>query len=163
MGLLAYAITIPLKEFVRAREDNPDVPRTANEICATQAVYECQQWGIRGLNTSHYHLFFDQNEPFRGHIMDRLNSKRTMHNIPNMRSITECCQADMRYVPALQLADLVGWCASHNKNRVPENWHRKMLGVIFQVTPSYSELVNPVPLAVKFAKEGKFPKRKLHP
>jgi len=59
LGLYPHSISIKLAEFIKARQDNPDVPRSANEVCATQAVYDCMKWGFDGLGAQNIHLYFD--------------------------------------------------------------------------------------------------------
>ena len=60
LGLYPHSITIKLAEFIKARQDNPDVPSSANEVCATQAVFDCMKWGFDGLGAQNIHLYFDQ-------------------------------------------------------------------------------------------------------
>jgi len=163
IGLFAYAIVIDLKDFARARKNNPDVPRNANELCATQAAFQCQRWGAEILGTVHYHFFFDQGEPFRGHIVDRIKSPKATKDIPMLKNITLNEEANMRFVSALQLADLVGWSVSHRNNPAIHKWQRDLLKTIFVEIADYEQLIRPVPTTVEFAKNWKLPKRKQHP
>jgi hypothetical protein len=82
LGLYPHSITVKLAEFIKARQDNPDVPRSANEVCVTQAVYDCMKWGFDGLGAQNIHLYFDQGEPFRGHICDRANHRKVLKQLP---------------------------------------------------------------------------------
>jgi len=127
VGILPYSLTIVLKDFLRARKANPEVPKTATEICATQAVYRCLQWG-NYIGADFFHLIFDQGEPFMGHILDRQhNRKARKHLKPITGRITSIIQADMRDLPAMQMADLFAWCYSH-KNREPRfKWQNRLL------------------------------------
>ncbi|MHB1672795.1 MAG: hypothetical protein ACYCSP_00945 [Acidobacteriaceae bacterium] len=162
-GLLPHTITIDLKDFIRARKVNPDVPKSANEICVTQAVFDCMKWGLDVLGVEHFHLFFDRNEQFRGHICDRVNNPKVLKKLPFLAKITTIAEVDMRNAPALQFADLLGWCASH-KQDVRTKWHERMLKNSWtEYIVGYDQLINPIPRAVEFAKEWKLPRRRLHP
>ncbi len=126
-GLLAHVVTIVLKDFLRARDVNPEVPRDVTVLCATQSVATLL---VRGTNrdTNFYHLFFDQNEPFMGHIYDRQHNKRAKKHLrPFAGKISQIGERDMRDVPGLQAADLFAWSYSHQKELGLHDWQKKLL------------------------------------
>jgi hypothetical protein len=163
LGLFPHSITIELGDFIKAREDKPEVPKNANEICVTQAVYDCMKWGFDGLGVQNIHLYFDQGESFRGHICDRVNNPEVSKDIPFLARITRIAEVDMRVTPALQFADLLGWCVSH-KQDVRTRWHERLLkNPHEEYMVGYDQLMNPLPQAVELARKWKLPRRKLHP
>lgn len=163
LGLYPHSITIVLEDFSKARNDNPDVPKDANEICVRQAVFDCMKWGFDGLGVQNIHLYFDQGESFRGYICNLVNHPKVLKDLPYLSRITSIAEADMRITPALQFADLLAWCISH-KQDVRTKWHERMLkNPHEEYMVDYNQLMNPLPRAVELAKKWKFPKRKLHP
>jgi hypothetical protein len=163
LGLYPHSITIVLEDFIRARKDNPDVPKNADEVCVTQAVFDCMKWGFDGLGAQNIHLYFDQGESFRGHICDRVNSRKVLMELPWLAKITSITEVDMRMTPALQFADLLAWCISH-KQDIRTKWHERMLkNPHEEYMVDYEQLMNPLPRAVELAKKWKLPKRRLHP
>jgi len=58
LGLLPYIVTVPLKEFLRARSHNPEVPKDVTELCAVQAVARAHAIG-QIMKADFYHLIFD--------------------------------------------------------------------------------------------------------
>ena len=70
-------------------------------------------------------MYFDQGEPFYGHLCDRMNSKKAKRDVPLLNAIALKSESNMRDVPAIQMADLLAWCISHNDNAARE-WHRRL-------------------------------------
>lgn len=163
LGLYPHSITIKLVEFIKARQDNRDVPSSANEVCATQAVYDCMKWGFDGLGAQNIHLYFDQGEPFRGHICDRANHPKVLKQLPFLTRVTKIIDLDMRVTPALQFADLLAWCVSH-KQDVRTKWHERLLkNPHEEYLVGYDELIHPLPKTVELVTKWKLPKRRAHP
>ncbi|HEY4360051.1 MAG TPA: hypothetical protein VGN17_03740 [Bryobacteraceae bacterium] len=161
-GLMAHVVTIVLKDFIRARGANPKVPKDATVLCATQSVATLL---VRGANIGvhAYHLFFDQNEPFMGHIYDRQhNRKAKQHLKPFAGRISEIAERDMRDVPALQAADLFAWSYSHKKQSALYEWqnilllHRRWVDDWYE----YDALVNVIPGVAERVQSWKLPPRK---
>jgi hypothetical protein len=84
VGLYPATITIVLKDFNEARDLDKRLPRTPYEICTTQALYRALEWGNEIMGAEYYHLFFDQNESFRGHICDRQQNKKARRHLKLM-------------------------------------------------------------------------------
>jgi hypothetical protein len=82
-GLLPCVVTINLKDYIKARSENPRVPRNATMLLATQSVSRIIRQGVR-FGFKFYDLTFDQNEPYMGHIIDRQKNKRARKRIEIM-------------------------------------------------------------------------------
>jgi hypothetical protein len=160
-GIVPFTVTIVLKDFIKAREYNPDVPKDANEVLATTALYRCLEWGSEILMADWYHLFFDQNEPFRGHVSDRTRNPKAVKQIPLLDRIVMKGEVDMRVTPALQVADLFAWCVSH-KNALPRyEWQDRLLSHKYMDEwLEYDKLVKPIQQTVDIVKQWKLPSRK---
>jgi hypothetical protein len=148
-----------LKDYVRAREDNPDVPRTASDICAVQAINQIFKWGGPEVT---FDCTFDQGEPYRGHIRDRETSQRAKRKFPYFSRLTTT-EADMRSTAALQCADLFAWCRSHKDVEQRFYWQEEM-GILHwhDESTNYENLMHPLKDMVNITRSLKFPKRKLH-
>jgi hypothetical protein len=126
-GLVPHVVTIVLKDFIRAREANQEVPKDATTLCATQSVATVLARAA-GMGAHFVYLTFDQNEPFMGHIYDRQHNKKARRHLkPFAGKISGLSETDMRYVPALQMADLFAWCYSHKNANPPHEWQRTLL------------------------------------
>jgi hypothetical protein len=162
VGLVPYTFTIVLKDFIRARAANPEVPKTATEICATSTVLRCLEWGGH-IGAKFYHLIFDQGEPFMSHILDRQNNKKARkHLAPITSRITSIGQSDMRDVPALQMADLFAWCISHKNQKPRHNWQNRLLSQHARWVDdwfTYDQLINIIPGVSDLVKSWKLPGR----
>jgi hypothetical protein len=163
-GLFSHTVTIPLKEYVRARNENPEVPKSANEICAAQSVNMVLDWAIKVVKVEHVELIFDQREPFKGHICDRAENPKVLRDLPGLSIIKAIREENMREIPALQAVDLLGWCVSHKAEQSQPVWQKKMLlHPWLEEIHGYDDLVNPMRLATDLARKWNLPRRKLHP
>jgi hypothetical protein len=163
-GLFPHTVTIQLKEYIRARNDNPDVPKSANEICAVQSISMCLDWATKVLKIEHVELVFDQTEPFKGHIHDRVDNRRVLKDLPGLSLIKLIREENMREIPALQAVDLLGWCVSHKKQQSQPIWQKKMLcHPWLEEIHEYEDLINPIRHATDLAHKWNLPRRKLHP
>lgn len=163
-GLLAHTTTINLQDFQRARLENSQVPPDANEICATQAIASCFQWAKNYDSIEGYRLVFDQNEPFRGHIWDRYSNPKVKKRYPHYSGIIEISEANMRFKPALQIADLLAWCVSHKDEPHQFAWQEELLSrPWWQEHGKYEQIIKPVPGVLETWRSFNLPKRKRHP
>jgi hypothetical protein len=129
-GLYPCTITVHLKDFVRARKDYPKQgAKTAPEVLATQALYRVLEWGESNHDppVDSHRLFFDQGEPYRGYIYDRMHSRRARKYLFLLDKVKELAEVNMRKVPAIQLADLYAWCLSQDHRTPHYAWKRKLL------------------------------------
>ena len=163
-GIFPCVITIVLKDFKKA-QSIPGSPQDATEVLAVQSFYrmiECSQL----IKASFLYLYFDRNEPFRGHISDRLRNKRFTGDIKKdgfdiERRVAHIGESDMRAVPALQAADLLAWCVGHQDN-IAFEWQKELLGIDrIQEWLDYSELSKPIAgLSDLVNNRWKFPRRR---
>jgi len=158
-GLYGLTLSIRLDDFIRARGINPQLPTTVEEICATESLAGCFKWG-RQIGAHWYHLYFDQGEPFFGHIYDRKHNKKSKKTISLMEKVSRLEESDMKLVPALQLADLFAWCINHNNN-VTREWHGKLHELPWHsLFLDYQMLLNPIKGIPELVRSWKLPKRK---
>ncbi|HLK08336.1 MAG TPA: hypothetical protein VKV30_10350 [Candidatus Angelobacter sp.] len=160
-GLMAVTLTIPLKDYKRAQKNNPELPNSVTEICATESLGFCFRWGIK-IGTRFYELYFDRNEPFHGHVSDRKRHKRPNKDIALLKRIIHLGESDMRVVPALQVADLFAWCINHNED-VRRSWHHHLhsLPNWGSLILDYNYLMNPKPGVLERMAMWNLPKRKM--
>lgn len=161
-GLFFVTLQIQLEDFVLARGDNPNLPEPVTELCTSESVGFCFKRG-KLLGANWYHLYFDQGEPFYGHICDRKNNRKARRAIPMLSKVAHLGESNMRLVPALQAADLFAWCISHN-HRVTRGWHARLHRLPWHAWYlDYMLLMNPKKGALEMVKSWKLPKRKLRP
>ena len=130
-GLFGITMSIRLNDFLRARKKDPEaVASTVTEICASETLGSCFNWG-RLIGAHWYHLYFDQGEPFYGHVYDRKHNKKARKEIAFMKKVSVLEEADMRTVPALQAADLFAWSFNHFEKATRE-WHKTLNALPWQ-------------------------------
>ncbi len=126
-GLLPFVITINLKTFVENARNNPHASQNANEACLRQALGEVLVWSHEQAACDACHFFFDQGEPFYGHLVQLLQNKKALETATLLRKIVHRSESDMRHVPALQLADLYAWTQSNRNSDWNPKWKAKLL------------------------------------
>jgi hypothetical protein len=164
VGLVPCTVTVVLKDFKRVQSEIPSGPQDATEVLATQSLGRMIEAG-RWMEADFYYLYFDRNEPYRGHICDRLRNprfKRAMkeqNNIDTDRRFKEPMEVEMRDVPALQAADLLAWCVGHKKS-VRFTWQKTVLSIKrMEEWLDYRWLRNPDMAARAVDNYCKFPRR----
>ncbi len=161
-GLRVVTMTILLDDYRRARKKNPRLPNSVTEICLSECLGFCFRWGSR-LRASGYQFYFDQGEPFYGHLHDRRVSKQCKEDVPFMEKIVHAGESDMRLVPALQMADLFAWCINHNDS-VSLGWHGLLHSFSWQsLYLDYKLLLGATPGALERTAAWALPRRKLNP
>jgi hypothetical protein len=118
------------------------------------------EWGSY-INADFYQLYFDQNEPFCGHVQDRLKNKRSKRDLgPEfVRRIAHCGESDSRLVPALQAADLLAWCEGQPSVRF--DWQKRVLAIEYdRERLDYAEMSDPRDTVSEYIKAWKLPRRK---
>jgi hypothetical protein len=159
-GVNITTLTIPLKDYRKARRVNPKMPNSVTEICATESLGFCFKWG-KIIGADWYELFFDQGEPFFGHICDRHQNKKSKRAIPLMAKVVHLGQSNMKAVPALQVADLFAWCTNHIGD-VRRDWHNRLNHLDwFSLILDYPRLLKPIPGALERTAAWKLPTRRL--
>jgi hypothetical protein len=81
-------LPVTVSDFKRAAKENPDL--TVEHLCATQCA-ACV-----------FEFYFDQGEPFYGHVKDRMDNKKSRQTAPGWSLIKHIRESDMRHVPGLQ-------------------------------------------------------------
>jgi len=158
-GLYPFTATVVLKDFVCARGANPEVPKDATEVLATQALHACIEWAeSRG---AHFmDLFYDRSEPYRGHAVDRQRNPKAVMQLPSLTRITIHPDIDASCTPALQMADLFAWNVTH-KEAAKRPWHHALLDLPRgDEWIGYDDLIKPIPGVPDLVKSWKLPKRK---
>ena len=133
-GLYGCVTTIVLKDFVEHAQCHPEAPQNANELLLRQALTCLLPWSRQGADPpcDECHCIFDQGEPFYGHLDDVMTRKKALKDATLLANITSRTQANMRRVPALQLADLLAWCESHKLDKDKPHWHQLVLSLDVQ-------------------------------
>lgn len=128
-GLFGFVITIAPKPFIEHAKSDPSVPQSANEVCLRQTLAQILEWSEHGANPrcDECHFFFDQGEPFYGHLVQLLQNKKAKRDALSLERITSRTETDMRRVPALQLADLLAWSQGHKMDEDKPEWHERIL------------------------------------
>jgi hypothetical protein len=159
LGLNVFTMTIPFDDFRRAREVKRNLPNSISELCASETLGFVFRWGRR-IGVTGYQLYFDQNEPFHGHVCDRRNNKKPRKQIAEMGKVVHIGESDMKVSPALQIADLFAWCINH-KDNVRRKWHER-LGYLSwdSYILTYEYLINPTPGALERTAAWNLPKRR---
>jgi hypothetical protein len=126
-GIYCFVVTFVLKDFIEVAKTIPGSPNNANESCLRQALGEILPWATEQAACDECHLFFDQGEPFYGHLCHLLQNKKALRDAHLLQKITQQSECDMRLMPALQLADLYAWSVSHKLGSWQPKWQTKLL------------------------------------
>src|SRR5690348_2708240 len=160
-GIRPVSATALLKDFKKAAIENPDLG-TVEHLCATQCVSTCFGYGNH-IGAETYELFFDQGEPFYGHICDRWKNRKSRKADKIWNQVINIAEADMRHVPALQAADLLAWSINHahQENTLRFQWQERVVEVerdsyLFD----YEELQDASLEKIELVKSWKLPQRK---
>jgi hypothetical protein len=159
-GIRPIAATVFLQDFKRALKVYPI--HSPEMHCALHCATAAQVWGkVNGYDKIEF--FFDRNEPFAGHIKDRLSSTGAHRVRKELRDyIVNVGEADSKVVPALQAADLLAWCINTMYDGgIKRDWQRRMLKIdrdsqVFR----YSMLSHPNKEHVDIIASWKLPRRK---
>ena len=116
--------------------------RPRDVLQATDSVF---RQGIE-YGANWFHFVFDQNEPFLGHIKDRRENKKARRDLePINTRVTSLIEADMRRVPALQVADIFAWCVTNKLRTSRHRWQNRILRLTTNDWLTYDILVSPRP------------------
>lgn len=121
-GLFYFVISFVLKDFISFAKEHPESPNNVNESCLRQSLSEVLPYSIEQAACDQCHLFFDQGEPFYGHLKQLKENKKAAKEATALSRITHYSESDMRCVPALQLADLYAWGQSHRQLKFKPAW-----------------------------------------
>jgi hypothetical protein len=164
-GIALVSITVDLKDFKKYQSIIPDGPQDATEVCSVQSFYKMIECGEL-FGAHFYHLYFDRSEPFRGHFVDRVNNRRFRRELKEFdfeRRIRHIGESSARDVPALQAADLLAWCAGHQKV-ASMDWHLRLLDINHESEwIDKTVLCNPSAEMIAVVNKSKLPRRKPTP
>lgn|GEM_PF-1590178 len=131
-GLFCCAISIHLKAFVDFAHANADAPKNADRAMLGYCLSEVIQWAQANAKADECQLFFDQGEPFYGHLQHMLQSKKAKVDATALLLVASTAEANMRRVPALQLADLYAWCVAHRHRPAKPRWQEIVLATHYR-------------------------------
>jgi hypothetical protein len=162
-GLYSFTAILNLYSFKRARKVSKNTPASVIEILTPSVVNQAFIWGEQKLHADGYHFFWDQNEPYRGHVETRIRNPRYVRDHPIMEKIITNSPVNMRRVPALQLADLFAWCYCHARLEgfIRTEWQSRLFNEITShfVWFNYDELRRPIGDFGELNKRWKLPIR----
>jgi hypothetical protein len=142
MGLYPITLTIPFDDWVRAKKAKPELPETIEELCATESVAFAFRWG-QHISAKKYQLYFDRGEKFYGFIHDRWCHPKAKKDIEAMKDVLNVEEAIARFVPALQMADLLAW-GVNRANQETREWHIRLHTLPYRsALLDYEHLINP--------------------
>lgn len=125
-GLRPATVTVVLKDFQQSAQEIAN-NRPAEDWCAVHLTVMVMKYA-NYLNSDKLHFFFDQGEPFYGHVQDRMFNRKSKRSAPDWQRIKSPTELDSREVPALQAVDLLAWCVNHPQAHRHE-WQKRMLGI----------------------------------
>jgi hypothetical protein len=131
-GLLPFVVSIVLKDFVERAQQEPTASKNADEACLRQAVGEILLWSENQAACDQCHFFFDQGEPYYGHLCQLLQNKEATKTAYLLQKIKHRSESDMRDEAALQLADLYAWVQCNRNSDWNPVWKVKLLNSHFR-------------------------------
>lgn len=160
-GVLPISVTIPLHDFKRALAVNPDIG-TPEFICVNQCLSLCVRWAEEFVGAHKFQLYFDQGEPFYGHVYDRKHNKRSRAYENLWARVIHLGQSNMRHTPCLQAADLVAWAIGIKHERgILYDWQGRLLDLHREShVLEYAVLIKPDTDALRAIGSFKLPRRK---
>ncbi len=161
-GLRPSTISVNLPDFKRALVKIPKLG-TVEHLCATNCVQNVFSYGIYIAHAARFQLFFDQGEPFYGHIRDRVDNRASRKHGPLWKMVTHLGESDMREVPALQAADLFAWSVNHfiEEHGARFDWQKRLLRIKRENTYfRYARMMKPIWEHVELLQTFNLPKRK---
>jgi len=164
--LVPTSTTLELLDFKKVQAH--DGPQDATQILATNGLGQAVT--LAGAVRSHFiELFFDRNEPYRGHVQDRLVNPRFLRemkrrNMDLSRYMLLGPELDMRDVPELQAADMFAWAVG-NQRRSSCSWQQTLLSIPSRLSEWFDHdvLKRPDPVVDALEKSCQFPPRRPTP
>ena len=160
-GIRPATVSVLLKDFQRVLAVIPDIG-SVEHICATQCTAFCLHYGLH-IGAISFEMFFDRNEPFFGHIQDRVNNRQAKHFDPIWKRVHTLAESEMHNLPGLQAADLLAWTIndSHKLNGTRFEWQNKLLAIDRDKEWfDYDRLLKPQRDKMDIIKTWKLPKRR---
>jgi hypothetical protein len=161
LGLLPVTITVLNEDFLRAYETVPELGSSAMH-CAVQCCELCFQFGEVFYPDNKYQLYFDQGEPYYGHIVNRYNNRKAKRIEPIWERVVVLAEANMRVTPGLQAADMLAWAVNHHytDGQCVRDWQASLFEIHREEQLlDYDMLVQPDRAVVERVKAWKLPTR----
>jgi hypothetical protein len=158
-GLYPFSVTIPLKDFLRARKVNPRIPQDVPDVLIREALYRCVEWGRTKIGARKYHMVFDQSEAYYGYVSDFKHNPKAQRESPILKRFA-LTEDNMRDWPGLQVADLFAFSHGNRQTYSRTTWH-KLVRSIEQdrVDFTYRKLLHPLDGPINKRLQWKLPKR----
>jgi len=126
--------SVLLDDYAKVRRDERKGIRTPpiEDICSSFCAGYALAWSL-DFAESYFKdgasLYFDQNEPFRGSIVNRRRHKR-LRNTGVWQKLVHVGEVNMKVVPAVQMADLLAWSINARyEGSIRGDWQRRLLNV----------------------------------
>jgi hypothetical protein len=159
VGLYPVTLTIPFSDWLIAKRTVPELPDTIEELCATESFGFAVSRG-RDIGARKYELHFDRGEPFFGYIHNRWEHPKAKKDITVMKDVISISQDISRYVPALQMADLLAW-GINRANQETREWHKRLHSLPYRsALLDYEHLIKPRKGVLETVASWKLPPRK---
>jgi hypothetical protein len=117
---------------------------------------------VRNFPPGYADLIFDQGEPFHGHVLERWKHPKEKGK-PLYKGIRAVTEADMRFVPGLQMADMLAWSINRPYG---QGGHEEVCEAVVDAIPrtertfEYEELRKPNHTALETIAALRLPHRK---
>jgi len=131
-GLFPFVISVVLRDFIEYAQINPKASPNAEQACLRQAISVVIEWSEEQAACEECHCIFDRGEPFYGHLVHLLESRKARKDATLLQKISFPIEAISARTPALQLADLYAWCQGHRNAPDQPKWHSKILKTHFR-------------------------------
>jgi hypothetical protein len=160
-GIRPATVSVILGDFKKALTTFPRLG-TVEHLCATQCVSFTAAYGSTA-GARQFQLYFDQGEPFLGHIHDRKTNRKARQASPFWAMVTDLGESDMRHVPALQAADVLAWSVNHayEEEAIRFDWQERILFIDREKDLfDYDRLQEPIIEMIDTVEPWKLPKRR---
>jgi hypothetical protein len=131
-GIFCFVVSIVLKDFIAEYKKNPLAGDNADQALFRQALGEVLLWSENQAACDTCHFFFDQGEPYYGHLRHLLDNKKAKEQAYLLNKVVQRSEANSRFFPPLQLADLYAWAQSRRNQKNQKTWQKKLLNTHFR-------------------------------
>ncbi|MBZ5609358.1 MAG: hypothetical protein LAP38_13930 [Acidobacteriia bacterium] len=163
-GVRPSTVTVHLKDFKQAQAEIPDLV-SVEHLCAITSTILAMSYGA-ALGAVSFELFFDQGEPFFGHIQDRMVNRESRRASKIWDLVVHYGQTDMRKVPALQAADLLAWTVNRTweEPAIRYDWQERLYNLSRESEVfDYERLKKPIHEHIRKVKSWNLPRRRSMP
>ncbi len=163
-GIMPISVTLPLLDFKRALDVKPSLG-TPEFTCVNHCLALCAHWAEEYVKAEKFQLYFDQGEPFYGHVYHRKHNKKSRAYETMWQRVTHLGESNMRETPCLQAADMIAWAIGVKHERgVLYEWQQRLLNLHGEDHfLDYAFLLKPDEEALRAIESFNLPKRKQWP